>query len=77
MKTFLTVLAITSLLLSCKDKETGTTVVTTEEITDVDTLHPKVRTTTVVTETVETDTSETTITTGGVRTEPINEEESQ
>jgi len=69
-------LMATGLLIftACK-KEQGDniTVTTTEEITKVDTVGNKEQTTTVITKTVETDTGEVSISTGGLKEEPLDD----
>jgi len=75
MKKLLLLAATLTIFGACKnDKDPNTTTVTTEETTTVDTIGPKVRTETVIEETTKTDTTEHTVSTGGVKVEPVQDE---
>jgi len=59
---------------ACKKQDANTTKVTTEEVTKVDTIEPKVRTETAIKQTTETDSGKSVISTGGVKVEHMTEE---
>ena len=73
MKKLLILAAALTVFSACKKETDPNTVkVTTEETTKIDTIGPKVKTQTVVKETTKTDSTENTITTGGVKVEPVD-----
>jgi len=69
MKKFVTIALLGLALTACKKEDPNTTTVTTEEKTKVDTIGPKVRTETTITQTTETDSTEHTISSGKVEVE--------
>jgi len=73
MKKLAIVAAAALAFCACKkDGDENTTKVTTEEVTQVDTVNGQEKTTSVVTETTKTDSTEVSISTGAVETKAVD-----